>query len=128
MIATDHAPHAAEEKAKGIAEAPSGMIGLETALALGITNLVKPGHLSMMELLSKMTVNPARLYGFDAGYIAEKGPADLVILDPEEVWTVKEEDFRSKSHNSPFIGDSLTGRVRYTICRGKVVFCNGSTG
>ena len=87
IIATDHAPHSAEEKGRSITAAPSGIIGLETSLALGITSLVRPGHLTMQELLEKMTVNPARLYGLPFGEIAEGRSADLVIFDPEEKWT-----------------------------------------
>lgn len=118
-IATDHAPHSDEEKARPLREAPSGMTGLETALALGITNLVNTGALSLMELLQKMTIAPARVYGLDAGLITVGGTADLVLFDPGEVWTVKE--FASKARNSPFVGTTLTGRVRYTLCRGKVI-------
>lgn len=121
IISTDHAPHSREEKAKDIKDAPSGMIGLETALALGITNLVKEGHLSLTELLEKMTVNPARLYQLDAGVLAEGAPADLVLFDENEQWTVTD-SFYSKSNNSPFIGQTLTGKVKYTICGGRIVF------
>lgn len=121
IIATDHAPHSREEKAKDIKDAPSGMIGLETSLALGITSLVEPGHLSLMDLLEKMTINPALLYGIQAGRIVEDGPADLVIFDPQRKWTV-EDKFYSKSNNSPFIGMELTGKVLYTICNGRVVY------
>lgn len=121
IISTDHAPHSREEKEKDIKDAPSGMIGLETALALGITNLVKPGDLTLAELLEKMTINPARLYGLPAGYLAEGGPADLVLFDEKEVWTV-EDKFFSKSNNSPFIGMELTGKIKYTICGGRVVY------
>lgn len=120
FIATDHAPHSPEEKAKDIQSAPSGMIGLETALALGITHLVKPGHLSLSRFLEKLTVNPAELYHLDAGYIAVGGKADLVIFDENESWTV--EHFHSKSSNSPFIGEKLLGKVKYTICDGKIVY------
>jgi dihydroorotase len=119
MIATDHAPHSIEEKAKPLSEAPSGMIGLETALGLMITHLVKTKHLSMMELIEKMSTAPAKFYNFDAGYIAENGPADITIFDEDESWTVK--NFYSKSSNSPFIGESLFGKVHYTICRGNIV-------
>lgn len=123
MIVTDHAPHTMKEKAKGFeGGAPSGMIGLETSLALGITNLVKTGYLSMMELLRAMTEKPAEFYHLDAGKIRVGGPADLVIFDPEEKWTVTEEGFHSKSPNSPFIGMTLTGKVKRTICRGRVIY------
>lgn len=124
IIATDHAPHSREEKAKDIKDAPSGMIGLETALALGITYLVKTGELELIDLLEKMTVNPAMLYHLNAGRITEGGPADLVLFDPEKIWTVPD-TFYSKSSNSPFIGMELTGQVQYTICGGKVVFERG---
>lgn len=120
IIATDHAPHSAEEKGQSMDKAPSGMIGLETALALGITNLVRKGHLTMSHLLAKMTVKPAELYHLDAGYLAVEGPADLVIFDEKELWTVG--DFKSKSANSPFIGTQVYGRVKYTICNGNVVY------
>ncbi len=122
FIATDHAPHSKEDKEKGMYEAPSGMIGLETALSLCITNLVKPGHMSLSEVLKKMTVNPSEFYGFDSGYIKEGGPADLCIFDPKEEYTVTEDCFFGKSKNSPFIGERLTGRVKYTICRGQTVY------
>lgn len=120
LIATDHAPHSKEEKDKPIAEAPSGILGLETALALGITQLVDAGHLNMMELLEKLTCNPADMYHLDAGYLKENGPADIVLFDPEKLWTVKE--YASKSDNSPFTGWTLKGEVQYTICNGKVVY------
>ena len=84
MIATDHAPHSKEEKEKPLTEAPSGIIGLETSLPLCVTELVKKGHLSYVELFEKMCLNPARLYRLDSGYLAEGGPADLVIFDDQE--------------------------------------------
>lgn len=120
MIATDHAPHSAEEKAQPLTKAPSGIIGLETSLALGITELVKKGHLTMVQLMEKMSWNPSRLYRLDCGRLEEGAPADLVIFDEKERWTVKE--FASKAVNSPFIGAELEGRVKYTICGGKVVY------
>ena len=120
LIATDHEPHSIEEKAKPLTAAPSGIIGLETSLALGITSLVRPGHLTLMELLEKMTINPAKLYHLPYGRIEENAPADLVIFNPEECWTPTE--YQSKSCNSPFTGQPLYGKVKYTICRGKVVY------
>lgn len=120
FIATDHAPHSKEEKEQDITKAPSGIIGLETALSLGITELVQKGALSMLELLAKMTWNPARLYGLDAGYLAESGPADLVIFEKEAVREIR--DFVSKSSNSPFVGSMLQGVVHYTICSGQIVY------
>ncbi len=120
LIATDHAPHSAEEKSKPITEAPSGIIGLETSLALGITSLIKPGHLSILQLLEKMTVNPAKLYHMPYGTISEGVDADLVIFDPDEKWTPTE--YVSKSSNTPFTGMELTGKVKYTVCGGNVVY------
>lgn len=120
MIATDHAPHTREEKERPFTQAPSGIIGLETALSLGIRELVNTGWLTMEELLERMALQPARLYGLDAGYLAEGGPADLVIFAEEESWRV--EGFRSKSCNSPFLGEELPGTVYYTICGGNIVY------
>ena len=120
LIATDHAPHADYEKAKPLTEAPSGIIGLETSLALGNEALVDTGELTMMQLLACMTINPAKLYRLDAGYLAENGPADLVLFDPAKEWVP--ERFYSKSQNSPFLGQKLKGKVEYTICKGKVIF------
>ena len=124
MIATDHAPHSAEEKAKPITEAPSGIVGLETALSLGIRELVDKGYLSMMELIRKMSLAPARLYHLEAGYLKEGGPADLVVFDPKREWVVQ--DFASKSANSPFVGETMPGVVSYTICGGKIVYREGT--
>lgn len=120
LIATDHAPHSKEEKDKPITEAPSGILGLETALPLGITQLVDAGHLTLKELLAKMTCNPAKMYHLDAGYLAEDGPADIVLFAPDEMITIT--DFVSKSDNSPFKDWQLKGAVKYTICDGKVVY------
>ncbi|RGZ00090.1 dihydroorotase [Clostridium sp. AM58-1XD] len=120
IIATDHAPHSKEEKSKQLTEAPSGITGLETALSLGITELVKKGHLSVLQLVEKMSLNPAKLYRLDKGYLAEGADADLVIFDPEECWTAG--DYRSKAENSPFTGWELSGKVKYTICGGKIVY------
>lgn len=120
MIATDHAPHSAEEKAKPLTEAPSGIIGLETALSLGIRELVNKGYLSMMELIGKMSFAPAKLYHLDAGYLKEGGPADLTVFDPKKEWTV--ERFASRAANSPFVGETLPGVISYTICGGAIVY------
>jgi dihydroorotase len=123
MIATDHAPHNMEEKKRPFAAAPSGLIGLETALALGITNLVLPGHLTLPELIGKMTAAPAALYDLEAGFLAEGGPADITIIDDRETWTVG--GFVSKSSHSPFVGETLTGKVKYTISGGILVYQDG---
>jgi len=120
IIATDHAPHSSEEKAREFTKAPSGIIGLETALALGITGLVEKGYLTLSELLEKMTINPARLYDLDSGRIKEGAPADLLIFNAGEKYIV--DKFISKSSNSPFIGWELKGKVKYTICGGRIVY------
>lgn len=122
IIATDHAPHHQKEKeVDDITQAPSGMTGLETSLSLGLTYLVAAGHLTLMQLLEKMTLNPAQLYQFDAGYLAEDGPADITIFAPDEERTVTP-DFQSKAVNSPFVGEELKGQVHYTICDGEIVY------
>ncbi len=125
IIATDHAPHGEEEKSVEFSNAPSGIIGLETSFAVGYTYLVKPGHLTISQLIAGMTKGPAQLYGIEGGTLALGSPADLVLFDTQEVWTVTD-DFASKSRNSPFIGRQLTGKVKMTVCRGQVVFSDQS--
>lgn len=120
IIATDHAPHSREEKDKPITEAPSGIIGLETALSLGIRELVNKGYLTWTGLIDRMSTAPCRLYGLEGGVIKEGAPANLVIFHPEESYIVKE--FASKSSNSPFIGEKMPGVVYYTICRGEILY------
>lgn len=124
IIATDHAPHSAEEKERPLTQSPSGIIGLETALSLGVTNLVDTGCLTMVQLMEKMSLNPAILYRLEEhkGWIGKGADADLVIFDPDASWTV--EHFQSKSSNSPFVGETLKGVVKYTICDGKIVWDN----
>ncbi len=120
-IATDHAPHTvAEKKERAITAAPSGIIGLETSLSLGITELVEKGYLALPELIRLMTYNPARMYRLDAGYLAEGGPADLVLLDPKASWVAG--GYASRAENTPFTGRTLKGKVIFTICKGKVVY------
>ena len=122
MIATDHAPHSAEEKALPMEKAPSGVIGLETALGAGIEALVKPKHLSLMQLIERMSTAPARFAGLEPGSIRKGSRADLVLFDENEYRMVTEDGFVSKSANSPFIGKELPGQVKCTICGGKVVY------
>lgn len=122
FIATDHAPHSDKEKAaEPIWKAPSGMIGLETALSLAIDRLVNPGYLSMSDMLALLTCNPAEYYGLPGGELTVGGPADIAVFHPGKTWTVSRH-FASKSHNSPFIGETLPGVVRWTICAGRVVY------
>ena len=123
IIATDHAPHSKEEKSGDIEKAMSGLIGLETSLSLGITNLTSKGVLTINKLIEKMTINPARLYKLNAGTLKVGSFGDITIFDEEEVYTV--ENFKSRSSNSPFIGEELQGRVKYTIVKGKVIYSKG---
>ena len=119
IIATDHAPHSKAEKDKPLTEAPSGIIGLETALALGITNLVDKGYLSISQLIERMSANPARMYGLPAGTMSEGSAADIVIFDAGAEQTIH--SFVSKSSNSPCMGQTLKGIVKYTIVGGKKI-------
>nr|WP_300678495.1 dihydroorotase [uncultured Acetatifactor sp.] len=119
IIATDHAPHTAQEKERPITEAPSGIIGLETALALGITQLVEEGYLTMGQLLRLMSTNPANLYRLDAGYLAEGGPADIILIDTAAEFVP--ESYASRSSNTPFTGWRLRGKVVRTIAGGVVL-------
>lgn len=119
MIATDHAPHSAEEKARELTAAPSGIIGLETSLSLGLEQLVDTGELTLSQLIERMSLAPARLYHLNAGYLAEGGPADLILFCPEETWSA--EQFFSKSANTPFLGREMKGKIHFTIANGKIV-------
>ena len=121
-IVTDHAPHSAEEKARPLAEAPSGMVGLETSLAACLTYLVRPGHLTLPQLIRKMTCTPAEILGLEAGILKAGGPADLCVFDPEERWTVDPQQFRTKGRSTVFAGETLTGRVKLTLCGGKITY------
>lgn len=120
VIATDHAPHSQKEKEREFTKAPSGIIGLETSLALGITSLVKPGHLTIPQLIKKMSYNPAKLYRMESPILKPGKPADLVIFSADE--KEKFDTFVSKASNTPFTGAELYGKVYYTICNGKVVY------
>ena len=121
-IITDHAPHTEEEKAKGLAIAPNGIIGFETALGATITNLVEPGHISYLDMVRVMSYNPAKLLKIDRGEIAVGKVADITIFDPNREYVFLKEKIVSKSKNSPWINKKLKGKVRYTIVSGRVVF------
>ncbi len=121
-IATDHAPHSAEEKSRPLVDAPSGMIGLETSLALSLTYLCKPGHISQGELLRLMSEAPARILGLKKGLLEIGDDADLVLFDPNERWTVNPGKFLSKARNTPFGGYELTGRVKYSLVGGEIAY------
>lgn len=120
-IATDHAPHTPEEKAD-FKKAPNGSIGMETSLAVGITYLVKTGLLTFDDLVRKMSVNPAKILGIEAGSLAVGSSADIALVDLNEQWTVDVDSLHGKSKNTPFKGMTLTGRVKKTLLNGKVVF------
>jgi dihydroorotase len=121
-IATDHAPHSAEEKQRPLTEAPSGMVGLETALGVALTALYHTGKMELSDILRKMTVNPACILRIPKGRLAVGSAADILIFDPDEEWTVEPEKFASKGRNTPFAGRRLKGRVKYTLVGGKIVY------
>ena len=122
VIATDHAPHSQEEKNQSMEKAPFGIVGLETAASLVYQYLVKPGHLSPMQMAEKMSTNPSKVIGKPFRGFVEGVVADLVIFDPNADYVIQSKDFASKGKNTPFEGWSVQGRVQYTICDGKVVF------
>jgi dihydroorotase len=122
VIATDHAPHHYDAKEREFDDAPNGIIGLETALGLAITELVKTGLLSLPELVERMSSAPARIFGLPGGTLAPGSPADVTVFDPDAEWTVRPQEFCSRSRNTPFGGRRLTGRANVTIVRGQVVY------
>jgi len=118
-IATDHAPHAVEEKDQEFSYAPPGMLGLETALGLGLTQLVEPGHLDLSRLVEVLSTNPARILALEGqGSLAIGSAANLVVFDPSARWTVDASSLQSRSRNTPFDGRELAGRVMHTFYRG----------
>jgi dihydroorotase len=126
-IATDHAPHTTESKERPFEEAPPGMLGLETALALTLSELVEPGVLSLADALALLSWRPAALAGIDdhGGPIAPGAPANLCVIDPAVVWTVDPARLASRAHNTPYAGRSVTGKVRHTVLRGEPVVVDG---
>jgi dihydroorotase len=127
-IATDHAPHADHEKDQELSFAPPGLIGLETALALTLTELVEPGHLTLTQAITLLSVSPARILGLDGqgGSIGPSGrPANITIFDPDTAWTVAAEGFQSLSKNTPFEGRHVKGKVIHTFYAGKQTVKNG---
>jgi dihydroorotase len=121
-VASDHAPHAQEKKMQELDQAPFGIVGLETSLALVITKLIEPGHLDWPTAIRKMSLNPARIFGIPKGTLAIGAPADVTIIDPKARWTVDPAEFRSKSANTPFAGMELTGRADVVIVGGRVKY------
>jgi dihydroorotase len=121
-IASDHAPHAEEEKDVEFDQAPPGMIGLQTTVGLVKTYLIDKGYLSWADAIRKMTKNPARILNLPVGTLQIGADADITIVDSDKKWTFKEKDIRSKSKNSPFIGWKLSGKVSHTILGGQIVY------
>jgi dihydroorotase len=121
-IATDHAPHHYDAKEREFDQAPNGIVGLETALGLGIRELVSPGILTLPELIARMSTIPARVFHLPGGTLAVGAPADLVVFDPDRRWEVRKDQLHSRSANSPFAGEILTGQAETTVVGGKVVF------
>ena len=121
-IATDHAPHHYDEKETAFADAPNGIVGLETAVGVILTKVVAEGVIDLQTMVERMSCQPARAFGLPGGSLAEGSPGVVTVFDPNVKWTVDPEDFVSKSRNSPFIGWELTGRPCYTIVGGRIVF------
>ena len=122
MLVTDHAPHAAEEKARGFLEAPPGIVGLETSLALFAKALIAPRHINWYKLIELMSTVPARIFDVSGGSLAVGSPADVTLIDPQAEWTIDATRFRSKGRNCPFDGMAVTGRVVCTIVGGEIKY------
>ena len=122
LVATDHAPHHYDEKEREFSDAPNGIVGLETALAVVATHLVVPGILSWTTLVDRMSTTPARVFGLAGGTLRRGSVADVTIFDPVAEWVVDPDTFLSKGRNSPYRGKQLTGRATCTIVGGRVVF------
>ena len=122
VISTDHAPHSEEEKSKGFEGSPFGIVGLETSVGLTVTKLVKPGYITLKQMIEKMSYNPAKILGIDKGTLKEGSVADITIFDADEEYTVDKNDFESKGKNTPFDGYKLFGKVKYTILDGEIVY------
>jgi dihydroorotase len=121
-VATDHAPHATEEKDVPFEEAPFGVVGLDTAFSVLHAGLVSSGELPLATLITRMSAAPARIAGLDAPSIAQGRTADLCLFDPAATWTVTSESLQSRSSNSPWLGKELTGRVRLTVAAGRIAW------
>lgn len=124
VISTDHAPHHADEKAKPFTQAPFGIVGLETAVALTITNLVRTGWLTPMQMIAYMSTNPAKVLGIDKGTLKPGSCADVTVIMPDESYVIDAASFASKGKNTPFDGQKVWGRVALTIADGKIIYEN----
>ena len=122
VIATDHAPHSAEEKARSLTRAPSGMIGLETSLAIALTQLYHTRRMDLPAIIKRMSTTPADILRLSRGRMSLGAQADLVLFDPDEEWTVDPEQFASKARNTPFAGRKVKGKVKYTIVKGEIIY------
>ena len=122
VIATDHAPHSVEEKSREVSKALSGMVGLETSLALTLTQLYHTGKMELPDIIRRMTSNPASILHLQKGRLSLGSDGDITIFDPDEEWVVDPEQFASKGRNTPFAGKTLKGKVKYTIVAGKVIY------
>jgi dihydroorotase len=122
LVATDHAPHHYDEKEREFADAPNGIVGLETALAVVVTNLVVPGLISWSTLVDRMACSPARIFHLPGGTLRRGTVADITVFDPAEEWTVDPSTFLSKGRNTPYSGMALRGRTRCTIVDGRIVY------
>jgi dihydroorotase len=122
VVATDHAPHHYDEKEREFADAPNGIVGLETALGVIVTWLVEPGILDLPLLVERMSVAPARIFNLPGGTLRPGSVADVTVFDPAAQWTVDPTRFRSKGRNTPYAGQRLRGRVEYTVVGGRVVY------
>ena len=125
-VATDHAPHHNDEKEREFADAPNGIVGLETALSVLLTWLVTPGTLTLAQLVDKLSCAPARVFGLPGGTLRRGAIGDVTVLDAAASWTVQGSDFQSKGRNSPWLGETLTGRVSRCIVGGRQVHVRGS--
>lgn len=121
-IATDHAPHSAEEKSQSMTKAPFGIVGLETAVPLTVTELLETGVLTPLDMARVMSCQPARIAGLEAGTLQEGKAADIVLIDPKEEYVIDKNTFASKGRNTPFHGRRVRGKVKMTICGGQVVY------
>ncbi len=124
-IVTDHAPHTAQEKARPLPDAPSGMVGLETSLALSLTGLCHSGLLPLSRVIALMSSSPAALLGLPKGTLGIGCDADLVLFAPNQEWVIDKEQFASKGRNTPFHGRTVRGRVKYTISQGTIIYQEG---
>ncbi|MBK8249105.1 MAG: dihydroorotase [Gemmatimonadetes bacterium] len=122
LVATDHAPHHYDEKEREFSDAPNGIVGLETALAVLVTHLVAPGIISYATLVDRMSCSPARVFGLQGGTLRKGSVGDVTVFDPAASWTVDPASFQTKGRNSPYSGMTLTGRAKCTVVGGQIVY------